>query len=164
MKVTENRLDTQIDNLNTLICEDDLLTRQERETLVRAVAAIGAMKARVSMKKGEAPTVARREKREKKDRQPDPRFPRAGHPWQEDEKTLLSDALDSVPDEDIGKHLFWLSEKLGRTPFSVAFQIASTRELQDGWEEQFREISDRIRLSDLSISEYLKQNGTDLDA
>jgi hypothetical protein len=46
MKVTENRLDTLIDNLNTLICEDSLLTRQERETLVRAVAAIGAMKAR----------------------------------------------------------------------------------------------------------------------
>ncbi|MDK5225034.1 hypothetical protein P9955_27685, partial [Serratia nevei] len=99
---------------------------------------IGAMKARVGLKKGDAPTVARREKREKKDRQPDPRFPRAGHPWQEDEKTLLSDALDSVPDEEIGKHLFWLSEKLGRTPFSVAFQIAAIRELQDGWEEQFR--------------------------
>ncbi len=74
MKVTEPGLNTLIDNLNTLICEDSLLTRQERETLVRAVAAIGAMKARVSMKKGEAPTVARREKREKKDRQPDPRF------------------------------------------------------------------------------------------
>lgn len=81
MKVTETRLDTLIDNLNTLICEDDLLTRQERETRGRAVAAIGAMKARVSMKKGEASTVARREKREKKDRQPDPRFPRAGHPF-----------------------------------------------------------------------------------
>lgn len=66
MKVTETRLDTLIDNLNTLICEDDLLTRQERETLVRAVAAIGAMKARVSMKKGEASTVARREKKGEK--------------------------------------------------------------------------------------------------
>ncbi|MDU3395315.1 MAG: DNA-binding protein [Klebsiella oxytoca] len=137
MKVTEPGLNKLIDNLNTLICEDSLLTRQERETLVLAVAAIGAMKARVGLKKGDAPTVARREKREKKDRQPDPRFPRAGHPWQEDEKTLLSDALDSVPDE-----------------------IAAIRELQDGWEEQFREISDNIRLSGLSISDYLTQNGT----
>ncbi|MDO9686022.1 hypothetical protein Q7527_25075 [Klebsiella oxytoca] len=51
MKVTETRLDTLIDNLNTLICEDSLLTRPERETLVLAVAAIGAMKAHVSMKK-----------------------------------------------------------------------------------------------------------------
>lgn len=71
MKVAETRLDTLIDNLNTLICEDRLLTRQERETLVRAVAAIGAMKARVSMKKGEAPTVARREKKEKNIHLPD---------------------------------------------------------------------------------------------
>lgn len=55
MKVAETRLDTLIDNLNTLICEDRLLTRQERETLVRAVAAIGAMKASVSLQKGEAP-------------------------------------------------------------------------------------------------------------
>ncbi|EWD06378.1 hypothetical protein P846_05339 [Klebsiella pneumoniae UCI 43] len=39
MKVTEPGLNTLIDNLNTLICEDSLLTRQERETLVRAVAA-----------------------------------------------------------------------------------------------------------------------------
>jgi hypothetical protein len=51
MKVTEPGLNTLIDNLNTLICEDSLLTRQERETLVLAVAAIGAMKARVGLKK-----------------------------------------------------------------------------------------------------------------
>ena len=67
MKVTEPGLNKLIDNLNTLICEDSLLTRQERETLVLAVAAIGAMKARVGLKKGDAPTVARREKREKKE-------------------------------------------------------------------------------------------------
>lgn len=44
MKVTESRLNTLIDNLSTLICEDSLLAQQERETLVRSVAAIGAMK------------------------------------------------------------------------------------------------------------------------
>ncbi|MCS5770967.1 hypothetical protein LNP47_27535 [Klebsiella pneumoniae subsp. pneumoniae] len=64
MKVTETRLDTLIDNLNTLICEDDLLTRQERETLVRAVAAIGAMKARVSMKKPTVPAASKPKGRE----------------------------------------------------------------------------------------------------
>ena len=159
MKVTETRLDTLIDNLNTLICEDDLLTRQERETLVRAVAAIGAMKARVSMKKPTVP-AASKPKEEKQAPVPDPRFPNARQAWVAEEETLLLDALDGVPNDDIGKHLFWLSEKLGRTPFSVAFQIAAIRELQDGWEEQFREISDNIRLSGLSISDYLKQNGT----
>lgn len=65
MKVTEPGLNKLIDNLNTLICEDSLLTRQERETLVLAVAAIGAMKAR-RLEKGDAPTVARREKGRKK--------------------------------------------------------------------------------------------------
>ncbi|MCV4677860.1 DNA-binding protein, partial [Escherichia coli] len=53
-----------------------------------------------------------------------------------------------------------LSEKLGRTPFSVACKIASLRRLTNGWKEQFREVSDKIRLSGLSISDYLKQNGT----
>ncbi|HHT0477815.1 TPA: DNA-binding protein [Klebsiella michiganensis] len=161
MKVTEPRLNTLIDNLNTLICEDSLLTRQERETLVLAVAAIGAMKARVSMKKGEAPAAAKPEKSKRKEIIPDPRFPNARQAWVSEEETLLLDALDGVPNDEIGKHLFWLSEKLGRTPFSVACKIASQRHLRNNWKEQFREISDKIRLSDLSISDYLKQSGTD---
>ena len=81
-----------------------------------------------------------------------------------EEETLLLDALNGVPNDDIGKHLFWLSEKLGRTPFSVACKIASQRHLTNGWKEQFREVSDKIRLSGLSISEYQKQNGPDLNA
>jgi hypothetical protein len=35
MKLTEPKLNTLIDNLNALICEDSLLTRQEREDLVQ---------------------------------------------------------------------------------------------------------------------------------
>ncbi|MDU2479528.1 MAG: DNA-binding protein [Klebsiella sp.] len=144
MKVTETRLDTLIDNLNTLICEDDLLTRQERETLVRAVAAIGAMKARVSMKKPTVP-AASKPKEEKQAPIPDPRFPNARQAWVAEEETLLLDALDGVPNDDIGK-------------------IASQRHLTNGWKEQFREVSDKIRLSGLSISDYLKQNRSDLNA
>ncbi|TCZ55695.1 DNA-binding protein [Klebsiella grimontii] len=161
MKVTETRLDTLIDNLNTLICEDELLTRPERETLVQAVAAIDAMKARVSMKKGEAPAAAKPEKSKRKEIIPDPRFPNARQAWVSEEETLLLDALDGVPNDEIGKQLFWLSEKLGRTPFSVACKIASQGHLRNDWKEQFREISDKIRLSGLSISDYLKQSGTD---
>ncbi|MDR8279456.1 DNA-binding protein, partial [Acinetobacter baumannii] len=59
MKVTEPGLNKLIDNLNTLICDDSLLTRQERETLVLAVAAIGAMKARVGMKKPAIPASSK---------------------------------------------------------------------------------------------------------
>lgn len=164
MKVTEPGLNTLIDNLNTLICEDSLLTRKERETLVLAVAAIGAMKARVGMKKSEAPAAAKPEKSERKEIIPDPRFPNARQAWVVEEETLLLDVLDGVPNDDIGNHLFWLSEKLGRTPFSVACKIASQRHLTNGWKEQFREVSDKIRLSGLSISDYMKQNDADLNS
>lgn len=158
MKVTETRLDTLIDNLNTLICGDDLLTRPERETLVLAVAAIGTMKARVSMKKSRTPAGGK-PPAEKKERITDPRFPHAGDAWSEEEEVFLQDALDSVPDEEIGTHLFWLAEKLGRTPYSVACKIASQRNLKNSWKEQFRDISDKIRESGLAISEFVSKNG-----
>ncbi len=80
MKVTEPGLNKLIDNLNTLICEDSLLTRQERETLVLAVAAIGAMKARVGMKKPAIPASSK-PKEEKQAPVPDPRFPNARQAW-----------------------------------------------------------------------------------
>ncbi|HGS4316762.1 TPA: DNA-binding protein, partial [Klebsiella pneumoniae] len=118
---------------------------------------------RVSMKKPTVP-AASKPKEEKQAPVPDLRFPNARQAWVAEEETLLLDALDGVPNDDIGKHLFWLSEKLGRTPFSVACKIASQRHLTNGWKEQFREVSDKIRLSGLSISEYQKQNGTDLNA
>lgn len=104
MKVTEPGLNTLIDNLNTLICEDSLLTRKERETLVLAVAAIGAMKARVGMKKPTVP-AASKPKEEKQAPVPDPRFPNARQAWMAEEENLLLDALDGIPNDDIGKHL-----------------------------------------------------------
>lgn len=158
MKMTEARLNTLIDNLNTLICEDRLLERQEREDLVRAVAAIGAMKARVSMKKGAAPATSK-PKEEKQERLPDPRFPHAGEPWREEEGTMLLDALESVPDEAVGVHLFWLAEKLGRTPYSVACKIVALRDMPKEWKDQYRKVSDDIRKSGLSISDYVQHNG-----
>ncbi|WPS11041.1 DNA-binding protein (plasmid) [Klebsiella aerogenes] len=156
MKLTEPKLNTLIDNLNALICEDNLLTRQEREDLVRAVAAIGAMKARVSMKKSNVP-AASKPKEEKQERVPDPRFPHAGEPWREEEGTMLLDALESVPDEAVGVHLFWLAEKLGRTPYSVACKIATLRDMPEEWKNQYRKISDDIRQSGLTISDYMQQ-------
>lgn len=150
MKLTEPKLNTLIDNLNALICEENLLTRQEREDLVRSVAAIGAMKARVSMKKSTV-QAALKSKEKKQERLSDPRFPHAGEPWREEEGTMLLDALESVPDEAVGVHLFWLAEKLGRTPYSVACKIAALRDMPNEWKDQFRKISDYIRKSGLSI-------------
>ena len=40
--------------------------------------------------------------------------------------------LDSVPDEEIGKHLFWLSGNWAERLSVLLSQIAAIRELQDG--------------------------------
>lgn len=158
MKTTTSRMYKLIEDLNTLICEDSLLTRTEREDLVRAVAAIGAIKARVSMKKT-ASQESGKPPAEKKERIPDPRFPRAGEAWCEEEEILLQDALESVPDVEIGTHLFWLAEKLGRTPYSVACKIALLRHLPIEWKNQFQKISDDIRQSGLTVGEFVSKNG-----
>ena len=73
MKVTENRLDTLIDNLNTLICEDSLLTRQERETL----GGRGRHRRHESARRHEKAAVpaSSKPKEEKQAPVPDPRFP-----------------------------------------------------------------------------------------
>ena len=44
MNITEDNLNETIDLLNDLICDENLLTRTERLDLVRAIAAIGAIK------------------------------------------------------------------------------------------------------------------------
>ncbi|MGR7498081.1 DNA-binding protein [Klebsiella aerogenes] len=163
MKLTEPKLNTLIDNLNALICEDNLLTRQEREDLVRAVADIGAMKARVSMKKSTV-QAASKPKEDIQERLPDPRFPHAGESWREEEGTMLLDALESIPDEAVGGHLFWLAEKLGRPPYSVTCKIAALRDMPNEWKDQYRKVSDDIRKSGLSICDYMKQNGNNWNA
>jgi hypothetical protein len=46
---------------------------------------------------------------------------------------MLREVLEPIPEEEIGEHLFWLAEKLGRTPYSVACKIAQIKNyLQNG--------------------------------
>ena len=66
MKVTEPGLNKLIDNLNTLICEDSLLTRQERETLVLGRRRYRRHGARVGLKKAMRRPLLRRKKRTKR--------------------------------------------------------------------------------------------------
>ncbi|MCB4443827.1 DNA-binding protein, partial [Escherichia coli] len=109
MKLTEESLNLVIDILNDLICEGKMLNDVERRSLLNAVMAITAVKERsvvsVSSRKEQS-------KKEKKEREIDPRFPNAGVAWNEADESLLRDVLEDVPDDEIGKHLFWLAEKL----------------------------------------------------
>lgn len=156
MKLTEESLNLVIDILNDLICEGKMLNDVERRSLLNAVMAITAVKERsvvsVSSRKEQS-------KKEKKEREIDPRFPNAGVAWNEADESLLRDVLEDVPDDEIGKHLFWLAEKLGRTPYSVACKVRQIKKLPAEWKDQFRKISDRIRDSGMSVSEYLQRQG-----
>ncbi|MDF6700876.1 DNA-binding protein [Escherichia coli] len=133
-----------------------MLNDVERRSLLNAVIAITAVKERsvvsVSSRKEQS-------KKEKKEREIDPRFPNAGVAWNEADESLLRDVLEDVPDDEIGKHLFWLAEKLGRTPYSVACKVRQIKKLPAEWKDQFRKISDRIRSSGMSVSEYLQRQG-----
>ncbi|EBO3245473.1 DNA-binding protein, partial [Salmonella enterica subsp. enterica serovar Rubislaw] len=51
------------------------------------------------------------------------------------------------------------AEKLGRTPYSVACKIAALRDMPEEWKDQYRKVSDDIRKSGLSISDYVQHNG-----
>ena len=160
MKITEDNLNEIIDLLNDLICDENLLTRTERLDLVRAVAAIGAVKARVAIVSSQkSSSIKSGEKKEKKEKVIDPRFPNAGIPWNDNDESMLREVLEPIPEEEIGEHLFWLAEKLGRTPYSVACKIAQIKKLPAEWKDSFRKISDRIRDSKMTIGEYIQAKG-----
>lgn len=154
MKLTENRLSGLIDTLNSLICEDGLLARAEREDMVRAVAVIGAVKARIALAK---PVQRNRTAAEKKDRVIDPRFPNAGCAWNETDEAKVAEVLSQVKLEDIDEHLYWLSETLGRTPFSVACKIQQLQRLPSDWKDQYRQLSEEIRESEMTVSEFINK-------
>ncbi|MGM9925428.1 MAG: hypothetical protein ACI35R_14375 [Bacillus sp. (in: firmicutes)] len=149
MKLTEESLNLVIDILNDLICEGKMLNDVERRSLLNAVMAITAVK--------ERSVVSVSSRKERKKEKIDPRFPNAGVAWNEADESLLRDVLEDVPDDEIGKHLFWLAEKLGRTPYSVACKVRQIKKLPAEWKDQFRKISDRIRSSGMSVSEYLQR-------
>jgi hypothetical protein len=49
MKLTENRVDTLIDTLNDLICDEQSITREQRENLIKTVATLGGLKERLRL-------------------------------------------------------------------------------------------------------------------
>lgn len=49
----------------------------------------------------------------------------------------MLEALESVPDEEAGIHLFWLAEKLERTPYSVVCKIAATKRMERSLPQDF---------------------------
>ena len=69
-------------------------------------------------------------------------------------------SVDSVPDEEIGRHLFWLSGENWAERLQCCFPDRGNQGAAGRVGEQFRRFRIKIRLVRLSISDYLTQNGT----
>jgi len=144
MKVDKKTLNSLLENLNIIICEDNLLTYDQRENMVKTVATVGSLieRANGNTAKPEAP------KKVKKHRMPrsnDPRFPNAGKTWSDGEDQVIQDIIDDLPDDAIGNHVVWMSEKLGRTPYSVACRIVTLGRCSAEWTKLYKALTDRLR-------------------
>lgn len=151
--ITEKKLTTLQLELSNLICEEQILSREEREDLVHAVAAVAAARAR--LEKVRAPTAGAKPAEEKKERIVDPRFPNAGMPWSDADDELLHSVIDPLPDDQVGNHVMWLAGKMGRTPYSVACKIVQGGRCSLGWRKPWKVLTEELRASGLDVDSFM---------
>lgn len=151
--ITEKKLSSLQLELSNLICEEQILSREEREDLVRAVAAVAA--ARVRLEKVGAAAENAEPVEEKKERIVDPRFPHAGMPWSEEDEALLHSVIDPLPDEQVNHHVIWLAGKMGRTPYSVACKIVQGGRCSLSWRKPWKTLTEELRESGLDIEAFM---------
>lgn len=147
IKLTQAKVESLIDTLNALICEEQLLTREQRENMVRTVATLGGLGERVRLTQAqkEALRQARAEKPAKKPREPDPEFPRSGSKWSEEDLELIHSIIDDLPDAEIDNHVIFLSGQQKRTPYAIAQRIVAEGRLDKEWAEKWRTTAMKIR-------------------
>jgi DNA-binding MarR family transcriptional regulator len=147
IKLTEAKVESLIDTLNALICEEQLLTREQRENMVRTVATLDGLGERVRLTQAqkEAFRQARAEKPAKKPREPDPVFPRSGSKWSEEDLELIHSIIDDIPDAEIDNHVIFLSGQQQRTPYAIAQRIVAEGRLDKEWAEKWRTTAMKIR-------------------
>lgn len=144
-KLTRARLETLVDTLNDLICEDDLLTREQRENMVRTVATIGGLEQRLSLATAEKEAKKQvRADKPKKPRAPDLVFPRSGKIWTPEDSEVI-DMIDNLPDEALNHHILRMSDKLQRTPYAVAAKIVAKGRMDDEWAKTWKDAAKPIR-------------------
>ena len=151
VKLTKPRIDDLIGTLNALICEEGVLSKEQRENMVLCVATLGALGERFANSKSSKNKVNKIEMKEKKPREPDPVFPRNGKPWTGEELDLIHSIIDDIPDDDIQYHIVWLSEKQGRTPYAIALKIVSEGRCSEEWAKTFQPMAKEIRDAHLAV-------------
>ena len=158
MKLTQNRIESLIDTLNEMICDERSLTREQRENMVRTVAILGGLgeRQRLIAAEDEALEVAgsgKKAEKAKKPREPNAVFPRTGKPWQQDDLELIHSIVDDIPDDEIDKHILWLSGQQGRTPYAIALKIVGEGRLNEEWAKTWKAAAKKLR------EEYALTNG-----
>ncbi len=133
MQIDKKTLNSLLETLNSIICEDNLLTYDQRENMVKTVATVGSLIERKKVKKYRMP------------RSSDPRFSNAGKTWSDNEDQVIQDIIEELPDDAIGDHVIWISEKLGRTPYSVACRIVTLGRCSAEWTKPYKALTDRLR-------------------
>lgn len=101
--------------LNSLICEEGVLASEQRQNMLMTVATLGALGERVRQSLEDKAARA-----EKKPRESDPIYSKAGTPWSEDDDELLRPLIDGIPDEELDHHIRWPHAfTLERVTFSI---------------------------------------------
>ncbi|HDL7647747.1 TPA: hypothetical protein PXO92_004478 [Yersinia enterocolitica] len=146
MKLTETRIDTLIDTLNDLICDEQSITREQRENLIKTVATLGGLKERLRLisAEKEANKIAKNEK-VKKTREPDLVFPRTGKAWLPEDLDAVHSIIDDISDDRIDDHILWLSKQQGRTPYAVALKIVGEGRMDDEWAKAWKPAAKSLR-------------------
>lgn len=159
---SKNNVTVLIETLKVLICDEKSLTNEERKNLVQCVAILGALSERtlgedIATGAGIAIKKLKKEKGEKKVKEPNPVFPSNGKPWLDDDINLIKSIIEDLPDDDIQYHIVWLSEKLGRTPYAIAMKIVSEGRCNQEWAKQFKPLAKEIREEYVGKSDSINQ-------
>lgn len=156
MTLNEKEIDVMLDKLNSIICEENILSRADKENLIRTVSILGMLKAPFRELTG-SPRKEKKDKKDKKDREIDPVFPRHGVKWTDEDVEFILGVINDIPDEAIDDQIVWISEKMGKTPYAIAMKIVALGRMDKEWSVKYKSMADEIRKNALS-----GQAGTDM--
>ncbi|HCR4046034.1 TPA: hypothetical protein OOF41_004266 [Citrobacter freundii] len=164
-KLTEIKTELLIDALNAIICDEESITREQRENLVRTVATLGTLSERKRFITAEQDTNKQaNEGKVKKAREPNLVFPRTGKIWLPEDLELIHSIIDDIPDESIDDHILWLSKQQGRTPYAIALKITSFGRMNEEWAKKiWKPVAKSIREDFSRLHSGTPDNMTDIN-
>ncbi|ENN7018128.1 hypothetical protein ACAD17_004556 [Enterobacter ludwigii] len=163
IKLTESKLESLIDTLNTIICDEMNITREQRENLVKTVATLGSLSERQRLiAAGKNADIPAKEEKAKRPREPNLVFPRTGKIWVQEDLDLIHSIIDGIPDECIDDHVLWLSKQQGRTPYAIALKIVSEGRMNEEWAKKvWKPVAKSIREDFARLQPPVPDNDTD---